>query len=133
MTVCPSFPRAPPCSGSGITEIINPSYMGVGNFGHLKQTLSPTSSPPPEPRPAHSRTPRWGLEGETAPRRLHPPNHPYHPRSLHRQLHWDPASLSQGECPFTMTPPFPGFSPPGSLGLEQAGPTLCVPLGSLTH
>ncbi|KAM7245742.1 hypothetical protein CapIbe_002040 [Capra ibex] len=37
--------RAPPCSGSGITEIINPSYMGVGNFGHLKQTLSPDQQP----------------------------------------------------------------------------------------
>ncbi|XP_010839534.1 PREDICTED: LOW QUALITY PROTEIN: phosphatidylinositol 3,4,5-trisphosphate 5-phosphatase 1 [Bison bison bison] len=37
--------RVPPCSSSGITEIINPSYMGVGNFGHLKQTLSPDQQP----------------------------------------------------------------------------------------
>lgn len=37
--------RVPPCSSSGITEIINPSYMGVGAFGHLKQTLSPDQQP----------------------------------------------------------------------------------------
>ncbi|XP_048200436.1 phosphatidylinositol 3,4,5-trisphosphate 5-phosphatase 1 [Perognathus longimembris pacificus] len=36
--------RAPPSGASGVTEIINPSYMGVGPFGqplHGKQTLSP--------------------------------------------------------------------------------------------
>uniref|UniRef100_G1TR12 Inositol polyphosphate-5-phosphatase D n=1 Tax=Oryctolagus cuniculus TaxID=9986 RepID=G1TR12_RABIT len=38
--------RAPPCSGSNITEIINPNYMGMGPFGQPaplpgKQTLSP--------------------------------------------------------------------------------------------
>ncbi|XP_010345510.1 phosphatidylinositol 3,4,5-trisphosphate 5-phosphatase 1 isoform X1 [Saimiri boliviensis] len=42
--------RAPPCSGSSLTEIINPSYMGVGPFGppvplHVKQTLSPDQQP----------------------------------------------------------------------------------------
>ncbi|XP_032133771.1 phosphatidylinositol 3,4,5-trisphosphate 5-phosphatase 1 isoform X1 [Sapajus apella] len=42
--------RAPPCSGSSITEIINPNYMGVGPFGppvplHVKQTLSPDQQP----------------------------------------------------------------------------------------
>lgn len=42
--------RAPPCSGSSITEILNPNYMGVGPFGppvplHVKQTLSPDQQP----------------------------------------------------------------------------------------
>ncbi|XP_020930689.1 phosphatidylinositol 3,4,5-trisphosphate 5-phosphatase 1 isoform X1 [Sus scrofa] len=37
--------RVPPCGGSSITEIINPNYMGVGPFGHMKQTLSPDQQP----------------------------------------------------------------------------------------
>ncbi|KAJ8781608.1 hypothetical protein J1605_010866 [Eschrichtius robustus] len=37
--------RVPPCGGSSITEIINPNYMGVGAFGHMKQTLSPDQQP----------------------------------------------------------------------------------------
>lgn len=37
--------RVPLCSGSSITEIINPSYMGVGPFAHVKQALSPDQQP----------------------------------------------------------------------------------------
>lgn len=37
--------RVPPCGGSGITEIINPNYMGVVPFGHMKQSLSPDQQP----------------------------------------------------------------------------------------
>uniref|UniRef100_A0A250YM58 phosphatidylinositol-3,4,5-trisphosphate 5-phosphatase n=1 Tax=Castor canadensis TaxID=51338 RepID=A0A250YM58_CASCN len=36
--------RAPPCGASGVTEIINPSYIGMGHLGqplHGKQNLSP--------------------------------------------------------------------------------------------
>uniref|UniRef100_A0A2K5F0I5 phosphatidylinositol-3,4,5-trisphosphate 5-phosphatase n=1 Tax=Aotus nancymaae TaxID=37293 RepID=A0A2K5F0I5_AOTNA len=36
--------RTPPCSGSNITEIINPNYMGVVPL-HVKQTLSPEQQP----------------------------------------------------------------------------------------
>ncbi|CAD7686772.1 unnamed protein product [Nyctereutes procyonoides] len=37
--------RVPPCSGTNITEIINPNYMGVVPFGHMKQSLSPDQQP----------------------------------------------------------------------------------------
>uniref|UniRef100_A0A452SUK1 phosphatidylinositol-3,4,5-trisphosphate 5-phosphatase n=1 Tax=Ursus americanus TaxID=9643 RepID=A0A452SUK1_URSAM len=37
--------RVPPGSGSSITEIINPNYMGVVPFGHMKQSLSPDQQP----------------------------------------------------------------------------------------
>ncbi|XP_019595308.1 phosphatidylinositol 3,4,5-trisphosphate 5-phosphatase 1 isoform X3 [Rhinolophus sinicus] len=37
--------RVPLCSGSSITEVINPNYMGVGPFGHMKQALSPDPQP----------------------------------------------------------------------------------------
>ncbi|XP_005883006.1 PREDICTED: phosphatidylinositol 3,4,5-trisphosphate 5-phosphatase 1 [Myotis brandtii] len=37
--------RVPLCSGSSVTEIINPNYMGVGSFGYIKQTLSPDQQP----------------------------------------------------------------------------------------
>ncbi|XP_058556905.1 phosphatidylinositol 3,4,5-trisphosphate 5-phosphatase 1 isoform X3 [Neofelis nebulosa] len=41
----PATNRVPPCSGSSITEIINPNYMGVVPFGHMKQSLSPDQQP----------------------------------------------------------------------------------------
>uniref|UniRef100_A0A673UJJ0 phosphatidylinositol-3,4,5-trisphosphate 5-phosphatase n=1 Tax=Suricata suricatta TaxID=37032 RepID=A0A673UJJ0_SURSU len=37
--------RASPCSGSSITELINPNYIGVVPFGHTKQSLSPDQQP----------------------------------------------------------------------------------------
>lgn len=37
--------RVPLCTGSGITEIINPSYIGMGPLGHMKQALSPDQQP----------------------------------------------------------------------------------------
>ncbi|KAI5930506.1 Phosphatidylinositol 3,4,5-trisphosphate 5-phosphatase 1 [Manis javanica] len=37
--------RVPPCGGSSITEVINPNYMGMGSFGHMKQALSPDQQP----------------------------------------------------------------------------------------
>ncbi|XP_060049789.1 phosphatidylinositol 3,4,5-trisphosphate 5-phosphatase 1 isoform X2 [Erinaceus europaeus] len=37
--------RAPAGGGCALTEIINPNYMGVGPFGHMKQTLSPDLQP----------------------------------------------------------------------------------------
>lgn len=44
MTTCLPC-RVPPCGGSSITEVINPNYMGMGSFGHMKQALSPDQQP----------------------------------------------------------------------------------------
>uniref|UniRef100_A0A8C7EKX4 phosphatidylinositol-3,4,5-trisphosphate 5-phosphatase n=1 Tax=Neovison vison TaxID=452646 RepID=A0A8C7EKX4_NEOVI len=37
--------RVPPSGSSSITEIINPNYIGVVPFGHMKQSLSPDQQP----------------------------------------------------------------------------------------
>ncbi|XP_049625310.1 phosphatidylinositol 3,4,5-trisphosphate 5-phosphatase 1 [Suncus etruscus] len=37
--------RAPPCGGAALTEILNPSYMGLAPHGHLKPAQSPEHQP----------------------------------------------------------------------------------------
>uniref|UniRef100_G3QE38 phosphatidylinositol-3,4,5-trisphosphate 5-phosphatase n=1 Tax=Gorilla gorilla gorilla TaxID=9595 RepID=G3QE38_GORGO len=107
--------RAPQCSGSSITEIINPNYMGVGPFGppmplHMKQTLSPDQQPtawsydqPPKDSPLGP------CRGESPPT---PPGQP--PISPKKFL---PSTANRGLPPRTQE------SRPSDLG-KNAGDTL---------
>lgn len=101
--------RVPLCSGSSITEIINPNYMGVGAFGHMKQALSPEQQPTAwsydQPLKDSSLGPGRGESPST------PPSQP--PLSPKR---FPSSTASRGPCPRTQE------SRPGDVGKNVVEP-----------
>ncbi|XP_023379541.1 phosphatidylinositol 3,4,5-trisphosphate 5-phosphatase 1 [Pteropus vampyrus] len=112
--------RVPLCSGSSITEIINPSYMGVGPFTHMKQALSPEQQPTAWSYDQPFKDPSLGPgRGESPPT---PPSQP--PISPKK---FSPATTSRNPCPRTQE------SRPSDVGkntvepLPQEDPKLAKP------
>ncbi|XP_006906684.1 phosphatidylinositol 3,4,5-trisphosphate 5-phosphatase 1 [Pteropus alecto] len=112
--------RVPLCSGSSITEIINPSYMGVGPFTHMKQALSPEQQPTAWSYDQPFKDPSLGPgRGESPPT---PPSQP--PISPKK---FSPATTSRSPCPRTQE------SRPSDVGkntvepLPQEDPKLAKP------
>ncbi|KAF6114231.1 inositol polyphosphate-5-phosphatase D [Phyllostomus discolor] len=107
--------RVPLCTGSGVTEIINPNYIGMGPLGHMKQALSPDQQPTAwsydQPLKDPSLGPGWGESPPTPPSQ--PPVSP---------KKFSSSTATRGPCPRTQE------SRPGDLEpLPQEEPKLAKP------